>query len=287
MTNTRLSRLAAAALLLVACNEDAPAPEFYGTGAPSSGMTASIGYDGVFRGGSERTSLYQAEPALAAADSGDKVISSAELRLEVPSVAAAITRIDSLVRAGGGMVSNRQQFGGANAKQNANLTLRVPAVSFGSLMDTLRALGDVLHDGATQQDVTKEYVDLQTRLAVKEQALVRLRQLLANRTARLVDVLEVEREITRLVTEIERMKGERRFYDDRVAFATIDLRLFEPGSGRTRGFTVGKALSQSLETLSTSFAWLVYVVIFLAPWLLIATVIYRIAQRIHNATKQQ
>src|SRR5262249_3257497 len=77
--------------------------------------------------------------------------------------------------------------------------------------------------------------------------------------ARLADVLDVEREITRLVSEIEELKGERRFFDNRIALSTIELTLFEEGAlAPGPSFTVGQALSQSLEVLSTSLAWLVY-----------------------------
>jgi hypothetical protein len=216
----------------------------------------------------------------------ERIIRTAQLHLEVDDVTAATVRIDSIVRQADGIVADRRQSAGENSKQSADLVIRVPASGLGGVVPALRALGAVRLDVASAQDITREYVDLETRLEVKEQALVRLRQLLANRTAKLSEVLEVEREITRLVSEIEQMKGERRYYDDRVALATIELRVFEPGAqANRRTFTVGKALGQSLEVLSTSLAWLVYLAVFLAPWLLIATGVYKIAQRVRGPSK--
>jgi hypothetical protein len=112
-------------------------------------------------------------------------------------------------------------------------------------------------------------------LSVKEETAVRLRRLLADRTGKLSDVLEVEREIDRVVTEIEQMKGERRYYDSRIALSMINLTLFEAGATRPNSrLSIADAFRQSLEELSTSVAWLVYVVTFLAPWLVLASVVW-------------
>jgi len=107
---------------------------------------------------------------------------------------------------------------------------------------------------------------------VKEETAARLRRLLTDRTGKLSDVLEVERELSRVVTELEQLKGERRYYDQRIAVSTITLTLFEPGALLRPGSTapIKEAFGQALHVLSTSLSWLVYLVTFLAPWLLIA-----------------
>src|SRR6185503_21146634 len=99
------------------------------------------------------------------------------------------------------------------------LTLRVPADRFAESLAALRSLGRVRVDNTNAEDVTRSYNDLAIRLAVKRDMVARLRALLSNRAARLSDLVEVERELGRAITELEQMEGERRFLDNQVALS--------------------------------------------------------------------
>jgi hypothetical protein len=55
----------------------------------------------------------------------------------------------------------------------------------------------------------------------------RLRDILAQRTGRIEDVLQVEEEIARVRGEIESMEADQKTLEHRVEFATIDLELVE------------------------------------------------------------
>jgi hypothetical protein len=61
---------------------------------------------------------------------------------------------------------------------DAWVILRVPSQQFEGLVQSLRGLGTLRSESIGAQDVTKEYADLETRLAVKEQTVTRLRALL-------------------------------------------------------------------------------------------------------------
>jgi len=88
------------------------------------------------------------------------------------------------------------------------------------------------------------------------------------RTGKLADVLEVERELSRAVTELEQMKGERRYYDRQVAVSSIAVDVYELGQIASGGIAepVTEAPHRSLGLLATSASMLIYAVVFLAPW---------------------
>jgi hypothetical protein len=90
-----------------------------------------------------------------------------------------------------------------------------------------------MHQGS--EDVTTQSVDLDARLTNARRTEQRLAMVLEQRTGRLSDVLEVEREIARVRGEIEQMDSERKRLTNRIEFATIDLRLEEE---RHAGFSV-------------------------------------------------
>jgi len=211
-------------------------------------------------------------PSLQAMWAEQKLIRSADLRIQVRDVTAAVARADTVARAAQALLADTRIDQDEDGRHTAVLVIRVPAERFTPMLEGLRRLGQVKADVVSTEDVTKAYTDLATRLAVKEETAARLRRLLADRTGKLSDVLEVERELSRVITEIEQMKGERRYYDQRIAVSTITVTLFEPGAFLQpgSGAPLRDAFGRSLRVLAQSIAWLIYLVTFLAPWVAIA-----------------
>ena len=79
----------------------------------------------------------------------------------------------------------------------------------------------------TADEVTAQYVDLQARLKAAKAAEQRLVELLGTRTGKLSDVLEVERELTRVRSEIESMQGQSNVMLHQVNYATVKVELSE------------------------------------------------------------
>ena len=205
---------------------------------------------------------------------GQKLIRSAELRIQVRDAALAARQADDVARAHAGLVADSHITQADRAPTDARIVVRVPADSFDAAMDGLRHLGRVRNENTSTGDVTREYTDLETRLRVKQQTAERLRELLANRTGKLSDVLEVERELARVVTELEQMKAQHREYDREVAVSTISITLFEPNSEGLAAlrFSVENSLRQMTDVLASSVATLVNLVAFLVPWAILSTV---------------
>jgi hypothetical protein len=210
------------------------------------------------RAGATPTAYWQAQ----------KLIRTAELQLEVRDVRRATLAVDSVVRRTGALVTESKSSQRGSGRREAQLVVRVPSDSLNTTLVSLRRLGEVQDEKLTTQDVTKEYTDLETRLAVKEQSVARLRSLLDTRTAKLADVVEVERELSRAVSELEEMKGSRRYYDQQIALSTITITLMDVGGGASGGWLepVRDALGSSLDILGRSLSSAIYLVTFLLPW---------------------
>jgi hypothetical protein len=220
-----------------------------------------------------------------------KLIRTAQLNLEVPSYDRAAEAVTRAAEDAGGYVAESRAARADAGRRGGSLTVRVPAERFTALLPALKSLGTVTNESVSTQDVTKAYTDLETRLRVKRDAAARVQAILNTRTARLAEVLEAERELARLTEEIERMEGERRFLDQEIALSTIALELHEPasllGSGPLQ--PIRNALHGSVEVLITSAAALIYVIVFLTPWLAVTWVAWRIilwARRRSSAEKR-
>ena len=210
-----------------------------------------------------------------------KLIRTAELRIEVANVRAAAQTADSLARESGALVTESRTTQDAQQRHEAQLVVRVPSEHLAATLLALRRLGDVQEEAISTQDVTKEYADLDTRLAVKEQTVARLRSLIETRTAKLAEVLEVERELARAVTELEEMKGARRYYDQQIALSTIKLGLVDHAVARSGQLTgpLRAAFHGSLDVLGTSLSGVIYLITFLLPWMVIVIPVWWVAQR--------
>jgi len=150
------------------------------------------------------------------------VIRNAYLDLVVPDTEAALDEINGLVDELGGYVveSNVDQY---QEGLRAHITLRIPAESLDAALERIRGLAtEVRSEHISGQDVTEEYVDLQSRLRHLEATEERLLEFLeeAEDTEAALDVYEQLREVE---GEIEQVKGRIQYLEQSAAMATVSL----------------------------------------------------------------
>jgi hypothetical protein len=120
-----------------------------------------------------------------------------------------------------------ESFGGYSSQRNAQqMVFRVPAERFREALDALKKLGDVLRLDWAAQDVGEEYRDLQIRLKNNIDMRERLLVMLAG-AKEIEDALAVEEQLERITLEIERINGQLRSLQDRLAYSTISIQ-FSP-----------------------------------------------------------
>jgi len=122
----------------------------------------------------------------------------------------------------------KEEGGYMQASTNQSVTLRVPVARFEALMDRLDELGDIHYRNITGTDVTEDFLDLTIRLK-NAQALRERLALLFAQAKSVEDSLAIEKELARVTTEIEQMKGRLRYLRDRADFSVITLKV-EPKS---------------------------------------------------------
>lgn len=157
--------------------------------------------------------------------------------MEVEDYAKAQSEIRNLVALTGGYIvefsenQSQHELGG-------NFILKVPAAGFSPFLDKLEQLKPKSMQRTIQgQDVSEEYVDLESRLKVKEAMEARYLKFVeeATQTSQLVKFVN---ELERIQTEIEQIKGRMRYIDSNVAYSTVEIRLYQPeqaGSAMAEG----------------------------------------------------
>ena len=145
-----------------------------------------------------------AQPIARASLPGVMVIRTGQASVEVDSLENSVAQLRQLAGRLGGYLANSAYQAGSAQYRSASIELRVPSERFDELVNGVSPLGKVEYVNVTAQDVGEEYADVAARITNGKRLEGRLIELLANRTGKLQDVLEVERELARVREEIER-----------------------------------------------------------------------------------
>ena len=152
------------------------------------------------------------------------VIYSGSVRVQVTEPAKAGDDVRALAETMGGYVQ---------MSTSTQVVVRVPAPKF---FDFIRALGkkvgDVFDKRIRSDDITEQYLDLKLRLKAQLSVFHRLEELL-KRAQNVREAMLVQKELARLVEQIERLKGRIRFLEQSAALSTITVFLVRP-TGRHR-----------------------------------------------------
>ena len=218
-----------------------------------------------------------------------KLVRTGSMDIEVESVESALSEITAIAENRSGIVAGSRISRNGEGRLQGTLSVRVPTEEFDRVIAELKVIGEVERLSVETEDITKAYYDLETRLDAKKRTEKRLRDILENRTGKLSDVLAVERELDRVVMQIEQMKGEKRYYDQQVAVSTITISLREARKLVRPGFfgRIRDAFRDSLSVLSASLSMLVYLAAFLIPWLIIAAVVWFIVKAIRGRRRER
>ncbi|HVE80146.1 MAG TPA: DUF4349 domain-containing protein [Gemmatimonadaceae bacterium] len=158
----------------------------------------------------------------------DMIIRTGQVVVEVRALDSAVTRLRDLARSLGGYVANTSMESGSEQLRSATIEVKLPAARFDQALAGMSALGKVESANTTAEDVGEEYVDLAARVSNARRLEDRLIDLLARRTGKLEEVLNVERELARVREEIERYEGRMRYLRTRAAISTLTITLHEP-----------------------------------------------------------
>ena len=212
------------------------------------------------------------------------VIKNAELAIVVSDPKADMERITKLAdEMGGYVVSSNlfQSYYGPNSVEvpEATITIRVPSEKLDEALARIKEDAvDIDSENVSGQDVTSEYVDLQSRLTAKQAAEKKLLEILDD-AKETEDVLAVYTQLQMIQTEIESLKGQIQYYEQSAALSSISIRLIAEAG--TQPIAIGPwrpegAAKDAVEDLVFFFQnfveFLIRFVIFVLPSLILIAI---------------
>lgn len=197
------------------------------------------------------------------------IIKNGEMNLTVLNADRAIDQVTSIAVESGGYIVNAKTWV-QDGYKHATIALGMPSDQFEVVQRQLRALAvQVPIDTASGQDVSDEYVDLQSRLTNLEATSARIREFLDKATT-VEESLKVNAQLTEIEGEIEQVKGRLQYLKDRAAYSTILVNIEQQRPTPTPYPTATPAYWQPGETLSQAgdvLAQVLRVLIDLLIWL--------------------
>lgn len=204
-----------------------------------------------------------------------RIVYNAQMHLEVEQFEQAVDSLHKLVEEHEGFVASHEIDGGAGYRRSGHWKIRVPSKSFESFHAGLKAIGFPVKDSIDSKEVSEEYVDVERRIANMKRMEERLREHLEKSTKNLNDIFEVEKELTRVGAETERLQGRLQLLQDLTALATINLDIteketYEPAPlSEPPVFTaqIASTFQESSDVLITVLKSFTLFLVGMSPWL--------------------
>ena len=273
------------------------------------------GYDG---GSYDDAAMYEAEASYAAADSSsyyddsngkvmsatgiadivpvnmslsEKIIYSSYADIETIHFEESLTALGDMITQFNAFVENSYESGadyaskyyGYNSYRRANYVIRVPSDNYLALKSSLSVLGYVTSKSSDAVNVTEQYTDVESRLAVYRIEESRLLSML-EKCDTVADMITIESTLSGIRYEIESLTSRLKNLDNRVNYSTVTINIREVEEltptvqiHRTYGQQLSDGLKDTLAGMGRFFKNLFKFAVVKSPVLAILIVIIIVA----------
>ncbi len=202
---------------------------------------------------------------------GRDVIIEMHVTMGSDDIAATVASITNEAnRLGGGVAQADVNYGTGVDGGFATLVVKVPPDQVDRLLDGLNRTGEVRSIGQSAQDVTEQLIDLDVRIENARESVESVRRFMDQAVA-LTDLVTLEGELTRRLTELELLEAQQRNLSDRVALSTVTIEVFPseqvPEIEQDPGIL--DALQDGWNAFVAFLFGVVYVLAVLAPFLIV------------------
>lgn len=173
---------------------------------------------------------------------------------------------------------------------SATVVIRVPSEKLEKALSYFRSLSvKIVSENLSGYDITDQYVDVEKRLETLYKTKAKFEEIL-EKASRVSDILEVQRELINLQSQIDSLKGQENYLKESAKLAKItvylstdELSLPYAPSDSWRPKVIFKqavrSLVSSLRKIATLAIWLAVYSVILVPLCLIVYLIYKFSKR--------
>jgi hypothetical protein len=160
-------------------------------------------------------------------DGRSKMIKTAECRFQVNDMKKSKEAIISSIKKYSGYIeSSNLEF--QNPMLEEHMTIRVLKDYFEDMLNEITSQAVyVNYQRVKSDDVSKQFVDLESRLKTKREVQARYEDILRKKTGTIEELLKTEKQIGELQEEIEATVSQINFLSEKVRYSTIQLEIYQ------------------------------------------------------------
>lgn len=158
-----------------------------------------------------------------------KIIERLTFSLQTKEFDSLIQKLEEKVSETGGYVETSSIDGRELEYDNnryAELVVRIPSSNCDDFSTFVGENSTIINKEVTTEDVTLDYVDIESRISALNTEKTSLENLLAN-AADITDVITIRERLTEVIYEIESCQSQIRTYDNLIDYTTITLYVHE------------------------------------------------------------
>lgn len=229
-----------------------------------------------------------------------KIIKKASLRGETLSFDEFMTGLDaSVVSYGAYIESSRTGTYRAGTKgsdlQNATVVVRVPADRYDAFMKNVGTLCNILDSEEAVDDVTLEYVDVESRIKAYRAEEASLLAML-ERAKTVSELITVEERLSQVRYEIESCQSRLNALSDMISYSTVTLNIYEVENETVTEYPsvfgeiktkFSKNLSDVMKGLRNVFVFVVSGIPYFLPFLVILCIVVTVLVLVNRREKKK
>lgn len=204
-----------------------------------------------------------------------KLIKTGNISIEVQSLKESEQALNQFVAEMGGYITNTWSY-----TNSFNATIKIPADRFEEAMTKAGTLGKTRNRNTNTEDVTDQYFDLKTRIETKITMQQKFQEYL-KKADDIKDLLEIERQLNSVTTDIEIMQGQFNRLANQISYSTITVSMELPFGQDDHGFEwpdMGEKFRQFGTNFVDFMAWLLmaffYIIVFGIPLVALLALFY-------------
>jgi hypothetical protein len=211
-----------------------------------------------------------------------KLIKNAELHLLVDDYNSVVEALKSKASAFEGYITNETvNVIDARGSKRGYLEVKVPQLRFAEFFAGVQDLGKLKNSHIYTQDVTEEYIDVESRLNVMRTKEERLLDILTQ-SGELSDVLAVENELANTRSQLESLEGRLRYLSNQTEFSTFNLTIEQVVASTTQVSTGGlqgvglRAKEAFIKAINNIFVGVGIALVFISaaiPYLVVVAIV--------------
>lgn len=198
----------------------------------SSSMSAAEAWDGGIydSAAAMEEGAYEAEAAENVQDQSRKLIKTVNMSVETEEFDLLIQNVEDRVTQLGGYVEESNIYNGSYTSdyrsRSASITARIPAQNLEQFITDVAAQSNVTRKSESVEDVTLQYVDLESHknaLLVEQETLLSMLE----QAESIEDIIAINEQLTDVRYRIESMESQLRTYDNKIDYSTVYLNVEE------------------------------------------------------------